>query len=525
VGNEDYSLSRPLITAAASKDQVRFTALALTREMQVEILSTTGEPIFDSGRQPGNRLEWPLQDQQGSELGVGNYGCLVTVVDLNGQVSHRRAVFRVKEGSAWFQSPTDYQSAAAASDEQESLTILGAEEPSPFTVVSHDGKEGWIESGSGGLSFYAGSLSRSRDSVPHLRVTPEGNVGIGVQDPQAKLDVAGVVRASEGIQFSDGTILKMDGGFPVLVSDVSLSAAIGGTGSPGRAGSASTAGKTTRILATSGGITPVLASLDTVIHEYNGKIGIGTATPDKSLQIVSTEAANATLHIGGTGDESKDIFSGMGVNVDAGPAFNYGYSGSSFGRSSGFFNVRPDANAVAPNPSLRFMTANSQRMIITNLGYVGIGTSNPTQQLEVAGNLKVSGTGNGIVFPDGSALTSTLTAQVRSITYLAGCDNCGVLTDADDQRTIFVNLTGAMTINSITCFSDAGSPVINLHRDSGTQASILSSDLTCSTTGATSTSIIGAQSVLNLNEKLDFVMVSAGGVAKRVTVAIKATVN
>ena len=37
------------------------------------------------------------------------------------------------------------------------------------------------------------------------------------------------------------------------------------------------------------------------------------------------------------------------------------------------------------------MTGNQQRMIITNLGRVGIGTTNPTELLHVAGNLRVTG--------------------------------------------------------------------------------------------------------------------------------------
>jgi hypothetical protein len=75
----------------------------------------------------------------------------------------------------------------------------------------------------------------------------------------------------------------------------------------------------------------------------------------------------------------------MGLNVLTGPAFNYGYAGGTFGRSAGFFNVRPDALASPPNPSLRFMTANVQRMIITNTVKVGNGTSDPTFQLRIAG--------------------------------------------------------------------------------------------------------------------------------------------
>ena len=135
-----------------------------------------------------------------------------------------------------------------------------------------------------------------------------------------------------------------------------------------------------------------------------GDIGIGTVTPDKRVHVVSTATKNATLHLGGTGDAGKDIFAGMGENVDVGPAFNYGYAGYSFGRSAGFFNVRPDPTATPPNPSLRFMTANQQRMIITNAGNVGIGTSAPKTTLQAdGGDIYVGSPGQGIILksPDG----------------------------------------------------------------------------------------------------------------------------
>jgi hypothetical protein len=48
----------------------------------------------------------------------------------------------------------------------------------------------------------------------------------------------------------------------------------------------------------------------------------------------------------------------------------------------------------------------AERMRITSTGNVGIGTTTPGGKLEVAGNLRISGAGNGILFPDGSTQTS-----------------------------------------------------------------------------------------------------------------------
>jgi hypothetical protein len=111
--------------------------------------------------------------------------------------------------------------------------------------------------------------------------------------------------------------------------------------------------------------------------QSDGKVGLGTFAPQGNLHIF--------------GDDNSDIFNGIGPDLVSGPALNFGYSGSSFGRGSGFFNVRPDALASPPNPSLRFATQNVQRMIITNTGRVGIGTLSPTQQLDVTGNIRASG--------------------------------------------------------------------------------------------------------------------------------------
>ncbi len=106
----------------------------------------------------------------------------------------------------------------------------------------------------------------------------------------------------------------------------------------------------------------------------SGNVGVGTASPEVKLHVF--------------GSSTTDTFVGIGEDPDGSTgtqsSFNVGYGGSSFGRAAGFFNVRPDSNAVAPNPSIRFMTANTVRMIIDNEGFIGLGTmatGNPTSPI------------------------------------------------------------------------------------------------------------------------------------------------
>jgi hypothetical protein len=223
------------------------------------------------------------------------------------------------------------------------------------------------------------------------------------------------------------------------------------------------------------------------------------------------------------------------------------------------------ANAVTASDvssDMRFATRSTtiglgERMRITPEGRVGIGTFSPSDLLTVGGNVRITGGGNGLIFSDGSSLTTATTlgditgvtagtglsggatsgnaslslstaARTRGIVYIAGCDTCSALADTDDQKTIYQNVIGAMTIEEVKCFTDftnGSTPSINLKRDDGTAENILSSDLVCSTTGANTTAFVMGENVLNLNDKLDFHVVSAGGTATRVTVVVKAVLN
>jgi hypothetical protein len=123
----------------------------------------------------------------------------------------------------------------------------------------------------------------------------------------------------------------------------------------------------------------------------DGDVGVGTGSPETDLHI--------------SGSNTADVLIGIGPNPDGNPgtesALNIGYSGASNGRGSGFLNVRPDSGATAPNPSLRFLVANTEKMIIDNEGYVGLGgVANPSHPLQMASGAYVT---TGGIWTDGSS--------------------------------------------------------------------------------------------------------------------------
>ncbi len=105
----------------------------------------------------------------------------------------------------------------------------------------------------------------------------------------------------------------------------------------------------------------LLANGDVLMPNASTRLGIGTGSPGAKLHLFS--------------GQTTDVFVSAGPDPLNGPAFNFGYGGASFGRGAAYLNVRPDASATAPNPSLRFLTANAQRVIIDNEGNIGFGSN------------------------------------------------------------------------------------------------------------------------------------------------------
>jgi hypothetical protein len=133
----------------------------------------------------------------------------------------------------------------------------------------------------------------------------------------------------------------------------------------------------------------------------DGDVGIGTASPDSKLEV---EAGDVHVSTDALAANNIDRNIAIGPNAFSGATtFNFGYGGASFGVGAAFLNSKA-TGATAPNPSLRFLTGTTERVIIDNEGNIGFGSNvagfNPADPL-VHQNTNARLTGG--IWTDGSS--------------------------------------------------------------------------------------------------------------------------
>lgn len=190
-----------------------------------------------------------------------------------------------------------------------------------------------------------------------------------------------------------------------------------------------------------------------VITQSNGDIGIGTAAPDASIDVVGvsrfelTSSSNATSALMNAGNINDVIrinapwSENPGSSSNAGAAWGIRFIGDT-DPDPGFRNTTgkgPAIFAVSEETSAGYNRANglafytntldtaaAERVRISNAGNVGIGTIAPGAKLEVDGNIKLtSGSGASITFADGTVQSTAWTGSLCGGDYAEAVSGAG----------------------------------------------------------------------------------------------------
>jgi len=226
---------------------------------------------------------------------------------------------------------------------------------------------------------------RNNDDVA-FTVAAGGNVGIGTTTPSSKLSVVGDIYATGAFRDSNnaagtaGRILQTTGTGTQWVATSTLG--LGGIST--FLGLSDTPGSFTanRIPFTNSGATALTDSASFVFDGTN--LGIGTSTPAANLHIYAgTGNALSRITWSDTTAEGGLIFY-QGSNYYGGlEAFSSSFATVSYRNSLMLTAARSDLG------SIMFRTRTSdvyqERMILTNSGNLGIGTTSPSQMLTVGG--------------------------------------------------------------------------------------------------------------------------------------------
>jgi hypothetical protein len=274
---------------------------------------------------------------------------------------------------------------------QHVLDVLSPNSNTDETVAAFGNKtiQGGLEVITNGNLEWGFNAKNSRNLVfetnqtEHMRITSSGNVGIGTISPDALLKL----QAGDSNIPANSFAVRQNNGADT--SQTTFSIEISPTDGVSRLISSATSA-------------PKLAFYtqgnEAMRIDSNGNVGIGTSDPQGLLDLrkINATGEGATIAIRNTG-------SGIGTSVSLYLAPNNG-GGDDLVRSAA---IKSRQTLLGNYADLGFFTANSdtpvERITIVPNGNVGIGTTGPSDSLEVNGNLRFSSAGQGIKFADHAA--------------------------------------------------------------------------------------------------------------------------
>ena len=272
------------------------------------------------------------------------------------------------------------------------LTFKGQQSGGEETTLaeiqaSHDGTS---DDEKGDLIFKTNDGSDGANPTEAMRIQSDQKIGIGVNDPDADLDISGgsnklgILRVTQRV--SGAAAYGLDVGLDPSTGDPVFSRIVNDT------------------------VTEAMR-----IQRSTGNVGIGTSSID------NTYSASHALQISSVSDNN---WSGTLILSSA--------DGSSvFSRLAASTDGLDLINTKATN--MRFFTNNAERMRISSSGYLGIGRTDPTQRLDVSAGTAnqwacrlrhdgFGGTNYFLQFDQSGSVIGSVTGNGSSVTYATSSD-------------------------------------------------------------------------------------------------------
>jgi hypothetical protein len=316
-----------------------------------------------------------------------------------------------------------------------------------------------IDAGNGS----SGEILRLRDKDGNHKVSflSNGNVGIGINDPNYPIDVNGVIRSKPRTQAANVS------GKLILASDLNSVTQIGGiigtisfTSDDSDAGADFEVGKIEVVNVNQYGLrndmTFTTRDQNTVSEkmriQWDGKVGINTTSIKGKLDVYRAAGQSATAAIAIT-------------NGEGGGGRNWGISTEVVGAGD-FAILQSTTNGGVPTPS-----AANTKLYISAAGYVGIGLTNPSSfgKLAVSQSYTSSlrtGYFQSSAYSSPHVTYDTFTVNQQDVPCLTIVETPAAATSTHQKLTITVgdancvfrtsNVTGGMWFNVNGGISDAG---------------------------------------------------------------------
>jgi len=298
------------------------------------------------------------------------------------------------------------------------------------------------------------------------------NVGIGTTSPASKLDVNG-----GRIGIRNNIVAASNLTYSTIYSTENTGAAYPFTGTSGNLVVEPRNGQDFVVLGTSG--------VAKMVVKGAGNVGIGTASPDVKLHLASSPGPNIRMENTNTAIVSGESYGeiqweGNDINSDANGVrasiVVQGYGAGTQGETGMYFRTSYIGN-----------DKNQNRMTITHIGNVGIGTTGPSKKLDVqvAGGdgIRVSNSTNPAYYSDllinyNDVSSMQLTCMGTSILQAGNTGNTVLASRTNKDIILSPSGTGNVGVNTTTPYSK-----LDIKGCAGFGAAINGGNATTSTTG------------------------------------------